>query len=64
MLSRSRSVTGRPSGRRVATILDNQLKSAGFHEAPLRSAGWTAGVYYCRLDALGQTLTRKLIVLK
>jgi hypothetical protein len=51
-------------GRRVSTVLDKQVTSAGFHEAPLRSAGWAAGVYYCRLDALGQTLTRKLIVLK
>jgi len=51
-------------GRRVATILENQATAAGFHEAPFRAAGWAAGVYYCRLDALGHALTRKLIVMK
>jgi hypothetical protein len=51
-------------GRRVATILDNQATAAGFHEAPFRAAGWAAGVYFCRLDALGHALTRKLIVTK
>jgi hypothetical protein len=47
----------------VATILDHQTTAAGVHEAPLRAAGWAAGVYYCRLDALGHALTRKLVVM-
>jgi len=51
-------------GRRVATILDGQVTSPGVHEAPFRASGWAAGVYYCRLDALGRALTRKFIVMK
>lgn len=51
-------------GRRVATLIDNEVTAAGLHQAPVRSADWAAGVYYYRLDAFGQVLTRKLIVLK
>jgi len=49
-------------GRRVATILDGQPRTAGHHEAPIRTARWAAGVYFCRLEASGLVATRKFMV--
>jgi hypothetical protein len=49
-------------GRRVATLLDGEQRTAGSHEAPIRTAGWHAGIYFCRLEAAGLVATRKVIV--
>jgi flagellar hook assembly protein FlgD len=56
------------SGRLVRTLVDRQ-QSAGYHVAlwdgtsdsgdPLAS-----GIYFCRMDAAGTTLTQKMLLLK
>jgi hypothetical protein len=49
-------------GRRVATILHNELRTAGIHEIPIRTSGWPTGVYFCRLEVGGVKATRKMVV--
>ena len=49
-------------GRRVARLLDRALEPAGQHEVPVNTTSWRAGVYLCRLEACGTSLTRKLLV--
>ncbi len=49
-------------GRRVATLLDGAPEAAGFHEAPITTAGLRTGVYFCRIEAAGAVATQKLIV--
>jgi hypothetical protein len=50
-------------GRRVASLLDHAPQSAGPHDLPVCTAGWRAGCYFYRLDAVGVKLTRKMAVL-
>jgi trimeric autotransporter adhesin len=49
-------------GRRIASLLDHALEPAGQHEVPVNTTAWRAGVYFCRLEACGTSLTRKLLV--
>jgi hypothetical protein len=51
-------------GRRVTALLDHSMQSAGTHEIELRTSSWAAGVYLCRLEAGGASLTRKFVVLR
>ena len=51
-------------GRRVATVLNHQPLGAGWHEEPLRSERWPEGVYFCRLEVEGGSVTRKFVVLR
>ena len=51
-------------GRRIATLLDHQLMSAGWHEQPLDAENWPKGVYFCRLQAGGSTASRRFVVLR
>jgi hypothetical protein len=51
-------------GRRVATALDRAWRSAGPHEAHLRTDGWPAGCYLYRLEVGQARLARKLLVLR
>jgi hypothetical protein len=51
------------TGKRVDTLVDG-WRAAGTHDVTWNAAGVASGVYFCRLDALGQTETRRLIVLK
>jgi hypothetical protein len=50
-------------GRQVATVLDRADPTAGPREVHFRTAGWPAGVYFCRLEGPNFTATRRLIVL-
>jgi hypothetical protein len=52
------------NGRRVRLILDQQLLDAGLHKAPIETSGLPAGFYFCRLDALGESASRKFVVLR
>ena len=52
------------AGRRVATLLDHELVTAGTHEAVLDSRGLPAGIYLYRLSAGLQSTTRKMVVVK
>jgi hypothetical protein len=49
-------------GRRVATLLHEELLPAGEHGARLHTEGWPAGFYFCRLTAGGAAEVRKLLV--
>jgi hypothetical protein len=51
-------------GRLVATILHDEVRTAGPHAVPIRMNGWPEGVYFCRLEAGGATATRKMVVVK
>ncbi|MBL0176098.1 MAG: T9SS type A sorting domain-containing protein [Ignavibacteria bacterium] len=48
-------------GRRVATLSEG-LQAAGSHSAELDAAGLPEGVYLYRLEAEGETVTRRMIV--
>ncbi|WP_263788931.1 BspA family leucine-rich repeat surface protein [Salinibacter grassmerensis] len=50
-------------GRRVAT-LEQGRKEAGRHRADLRASQLSSGVYFGRLEAGGQTRTRKITVVR
>ncbi|MDZ7288577.1 MAG: family 10 glycosylhydrolase [candidate division KSB1 bacterium] len=50
-------------GREVMTLLNAQ-KAAGRHEVQLDASALPSGLYYYRLNFAGQSLTRKLMVLK
>ncbi|MCF7809999.1 T9SS type A sorting domain-containing protein [bacterium] len=51
------------NGRSVATLLDNHL-NAGNHSLIWNAKDHPAGVYLCRVDAGGVSLTRKLLLVK
>jgi hypothetical protein len=51
-------------GRRVASRQLGQPQSMGAREIELSTSGWTPGCYLYRLEAGGQTATRKMIVVK
>lgn len=50
-------------GRTVATLIDGE-KSAGLHTVRFDASILPSGVYYYRLIANGQTLTKKMTILK
>ena len=51
-------------GRRVANLLNAVFQGAGRHEVPVATSDWKPGVYLYRLDAGGQSATRKMVVLR
>ncbi|SMO54921.1 Por secretion system C-terminal sorting domain-containing protein [Gracilimonas mengyeensis] len=52
------------TGRKVATLVDGQRLSAGSHRASFDASGLSSGVYFYRLETGGQTLTRKMLLVK
>jgi PA domain/Secretion system C-terminal sorting domain len=50
------------SGRLVATLIEETL-GPGPHTATLQTSRLAAGVYYYRLEAIGKSLARRLVVL-
>jgi len=56
------------AGRRVATLFSGE-KSAGAHEVPWNGVGddgkrVSAGIYFCRVEAGKQSVTRKMMVIR
>jgi hypothetical protein len=51
------------AGRCVARPLRGDAREAGQHEIELRTEHWAPGVYYCRLDGLGESASRKMVVI-
>lgn len=49
-------------GRRVSALVDVALQGAGSHEVSASVGNWPPGVYLYRLEADGQSSTRKLVV--
>ena len=50
------------AGRRVATLIDHELETAGTHAVLLGTTHLRAGVYYCLLEVGHARLTRRVIV--
>jgi hypothetical protein len=50
------------AGRRVEDLLEERWLVAGEHQVDFRSAGLASGVYWCRLQAGADVVTRKLVV--
>lgn len=51
------------TGRLVTTLL-RETASVGFHEVPLRSEDFAAGVYFCTLRVAHQRFTQKLVLVR
>ncbi len=49
-------------GRRVESLIEDRVQTAGRHEVPIRTSGWASGFYFCRLDVNGESVTRKFVV--
>lgn len=50
-------------GQRVAKIVDEQ-RSAGFHEVNFDASNLSSGLYFYRLNASNQTISKKLMLVK
>jgi hypothetical protein len=51
-------------GRRVASLLEGEMRPAGSNRVRFQPAGLAGGLYLYRLEALGRTVTRKMIVVE
>jgi hypothetical protein len=51
-------------GRRVASLLEGEMRPAGANRVRFRPAGLAGGLYLYRLEALGRAVTRKMIVIE
>ena len=51
-------------GRQVASLLKQQVYSAGDHHVLVRADLWNPGVYFYSLEANGSTATRKMLVVR
>lgn len=52
------------AGRCVARPLRGEVREAGPHEIELSTDGWAPGVYYFRLDGLGASASRRMVVIR
>jgi hypothetical protein len=50
-------------GRRIATMAQDALCTAGVHEVDLSTAGWAAGCYVYRLEFGGRVASRRMLVI-
>jgi len=50
-------------GREVR-VLVNEIKAAGNYQVQFEGAGLTSGVYFCRLESGGQSVTKRLMLLR
>lgn len=52
------------AGRCMARPIENTPQEAGGHQIELPAGRWPAGVYYYRLAAAGESVTRKMVVVR
>lgn len=52
------------TGRKVAVLVDGERKPIGNHQVRFDGTGLSSGVYFYRLKTAGQTLTRKMLLVK
>jgi hypothetical protein len=50
------------AGRRVASLLEGEMRPAGVNRVPFRPAGLASGMYLYKVEALGLSAARKMIV--
>ena len=53
-----------PAGREVATLVNNEKRSAGTHQVAMNAAGLPSGVYLYRLKTESFAETRKMLLVK
>lgn len=51
-------------GKKVATLISNEQKSAGLHEVAFNAVSFPAGIYYCTIKSGSKVYTQKLIKAK
>jgi len=51
------------SGRHIATLVDEYVQ-AGIHTAVLQSDNLASGIYFVRVEALGEALTQKVLLVR
>jgi hypothetical protein len=51
-------------GRRVASLLEGEMRPVGVNRIPFQPRGLASGLYLYRLEALGRSASRKLIVVE
>jgi hypothetical protein len=51
------------SGRRVSTLESSEM-SSGIHEVSWDTRAMRSGVYYCRLQAAGVTVSRAVVLVR
>lgn len=51
-------------GSLVEVLVDNKLLRAGTYETTWDASKYPSGVYFCRIQSLGYTATRKMVLLK
>lgn len=52
------------TGRKVAVLVDGERKPVGTHQVYFDGSGLSSGVYFYRLQTDGQTLTKKMLLMK
>jgi hypothetical protein len=49
-------------GRPVRQLVD-EFKQAGTYDIPVNKNGLSSGIYYYKMNAMGQSITRKMTIL-
>jgi len=52
------------TGRETARLLNQELRRAGAHTVAFDGSGLASGVYFYQLEAAGQKISRKMILMK
>ncbi len=52
------------SGERVAVLVEKSIQNAGEHAVTFDGGGLSSGVYICRMEADGEVLTKKMMLVK
>ena len=52
------------TGRKVGVLLDGERKSPGRHQVTFNGSGLSSGLYFYRMEAGGQTITQKMLLVK
>ncbi len=52
------------AGKVIATIMDNELKTAGIYDIPFDASSLTSGLYLYNLTTENGTLTQKMMIIK
>lgn len=52
------------TGRKVANLVNAEHKAAGIHQATFDARNLASGMYFYRLEAVGKTITRKMLLVK
>ncbi len=51
-------------GREVAVLVNNEKETSGLHEALFTGANLPSGIYFYKLESAGESITKKMLLLK